>query len=394
MENEQQKGMKDYLDEINESFVKIHKGDIIKGNIISVNDTEIMVNIGYHADGIIPITEYSFEKEVNLPEEVQPGQEVVVMVMNIDDGEGNVLLSKRRADQIVVWDELQSLLEEKETFTVKIQEEVKGGVTTKIKGVRAFIPASQLSIDYIKDLSVYVGKEIPVRVIEVEQKDRRVILSGKIVEEEERDKKRKELLGSIEKGQRLKGIVKRLTNFGAFVDIGGIDGLIRNQDLSWKRVKHPSEVVKENDEVEVSVLNINAKEQKIGLSLKDIQQDPWTTVTKKFKVNDVVKGKVIRLMDFGAFVEISDGIEGLVHISEIADKRIGTPSEVLTPGDEVKVKILDIKQKEKRISLSIKEAQEEEHKREIEEYKDEGKGFATMGDLLKGKFDDLDLSDE
>lgn len=380
--------MEEMMDEIDKTIIRIQEGDIIKGVVLDVTEEEVVVNIGYGADGIVPKSDLVDDDQISLKDIVQIGEEIEVYVEQVDDGEGNVLLSKQQADAIVVWEELQGFLEKKQTFEIRVKEAVKGGVVASVRGVRAFIPASLLSYQYVEDLNEWVGKDLTVLVEEIDVEKKRIILSRKAVELLEREEKKKELFASIKKGEKRKGIVQRLMNYGAFVDLGGVDGLIHISDLAWTRVKHPSDILAVGDEVEVRVVDFDPEKQKISLALKDVKEDPWEQVMHTHKVNEIVTGKVVRLLDFGAFVQLDSGIDGLVHVSQISEKHIANPSEVLSIGDEVKVKVLEIKPKEKRMSLSIKDA-EESFDGALLDYADTDGHTATIGDLLKGKFTGL-----
>jgi small subunit ribosomal protein S1 len=380
-----EESMKDFMEDLNNSMKKIKKGDVVKGTVISVSNDEVFVNIGYMADGIISKEEFSYEENINLKESVKPGDEIYVYILEVNDGEGNVTLSKVKAEEIKVWDELKEALEKGKTLNVKVNEVVKGGVIANIKGVRAFIPASQLSLKYVEDLKNFLGKTLEVKVIEINKDKKKVVLSRKEVEKLKAEAQKEKLWASLEKGQKRTGTVTRLAKFGAFVDLGGVDGLIHNQDLSWKRVINPSEVVKVGDKVEVYVIDFDKEKGRISLGLKEVSENPWNNVSDKFKVNDIVEGTVVRLTDFGAFIEISEGIEGLVHISEISEERITKPSSVLSVGQKVKVKILSIDEKAQKISLSIKEAANNEEREEIKEFLKDKSEEVTLGDLFKDK---------
>lgn len=379
--------MDDFIDDIEKNVKKIYPDDIIKGKVISVNDEEILVNLGFYADGIIPKSEFSFEN-ADLKAAVNEGDEINVMIVKVDDGEGNVLLSKKKADQIVVWDDLKDIFEKQEEIELSVKDVVKGGVIVNFKGVRGFIPASQLSVDYVSDLKPYVGTSIKLRLIEFDKDNKKVIFSHKVIEQEERQRQKEKLLQTIEKGQKFNGKVVRLARFGAFVDLGGVQGLIHNNDLSWKKVKHPSDVVKEGDIVDVYVIDFNKEEGKIALGLKDVNDDPWKKASEQYKVGNVVMGKVSRLAGFGAFVELESGIEGLVHISEISEKRISKPDDELDMGQEVKVKVLSVDGSARKLSLSMKEALAEAARANIpEEYKEKQEIGTTLGDLFNIKLD-------
>lgn len=379
--------MEDMMGEIEKSMKKIKEGDIVKGKVISVTNDEVLVNIGYISDGIIPRNEVSNE-EINLKEIIKPDDEIYVSIIKLNDGEGNVVLSKKNADVIKSWDNLEQTFKNRDTFNIKTKEVVKGGIIGYISGIRCFIPASQLSMNYVEDLNLYNNKELEVKLIEFDKNKGKVVASAKEVQMEKREKQKQELLNSLQKGEKRTGKVVRLAKFGAFVELGGVQGLIHLSDLSWKRVNDPSEVVSVGDTVEVYVLDFDKEKERISLGLKDIKSDPWNEVLNKLKAGDIVQGTVVKFMDFGAFVEVLDGIEGLVHISEISDDRVLKPSDVLKIGDTVKVKVLEISSENKRISLSIKSASTDMEE-DLEKYNDKSEGF-TLADVFKDKLKDWD----
>lgn len=386
-ENMNDVSMKEFMDEVDASMRKLHKGEIVKGTIIGLNENELMVNIGYITDGIIPKSEIS-EGEGEIKDYFKIGEEVYAYILDINDGEGNVLLSKKKADRIKVWDELENFYKNEEVFEVIVNEIVKGGVTAKIKGLRAFIPASQISLSYVKDLNVFVGKSLNVKIIEFDSKKEKIILSAKEVEKKIANERKEQLWNSVQKGEIRSGVVKKLAKFGAFVDIGGLEGLVHVSELSWGRVKDPSQLLSVGDNVQVYVLDVDREKERLSLSIKDITTDPWEEVAVKFKVNDVVEGTVVKLASFGAFVEITAGVEGLVHLSEICEENIAKPSDKLKIGDKVKVKILGLNLEEKRISLSIKEAVD----KPVEDFLaflDEKESGVNLGELFKDKLKDL-----
>jgi len=379
--------MEDAMKDIDKSMKRLRTGDIIKGKVMRLSEDEVLVNIGYMSDGIITKEELS-DDGIDTKDILKPGDEIDLYILQMDDGEGNVLLSKKMADQIVVWDELEEYYALGKAFDVSIKEVVKGGVTASIKGVRAFIPASQLSLNYVEDLNKYVGQTLKVKLIEFDRESKKVILSRKEIEQRERDKKKKELWNTLKKGEKRKGVVTRLAKFGAFVDLGGADGLIHLSDLSWKRVLDPGEVVSVGDKVEVYVIDFDEKRNRISLGLKDIQEDPWNDLIRKYKLNDTVEGKVVRITNFGAFIEIEPGLEGLVHISQVTDRHIANVSEVLSVGDKIKVKIIELKPEERKLSLSAREAIEG-HNEDYSKYNDTDNGEVTIGDVLKDKLKGL-----
>jgi small subunit ribosomal protein S1 len=386
MSNFEEGSMKDLMDSLAGSMKRIHSGDVVKGTVISASNDSVFVNIGYMADGVISREEFSHDPMVNLKEEVKPGDELFVYILEVNDGEGNVSLSKIKAEEHKVWDEFEESLKEGKTLEVKINEVVKGGVTANVKGVRAFIPASQVSSKYVEDLKEFIGKTLTVKVIELDKDKRKVVLSRKEVEKAEAEVKKGEVWSTLTKGERRTGVVTRLAKFGAFVDLGGIDGLIHVSDLSWKRVSDPAEVVSVGDKVEVYVIGFDKAKGRISLGLKEVAQNPWNNAAAKFKVNDIVEGTVVRTTDFGAFVEISEGVEGLVHISQVAEERVTKVSALLNPGDKVKVKILEMDLKNQKLSLSIKEAKNTQDREEIKDFLGEKSDGLTLGDLLKDKF--------
>ncbi|SKC72997.1 30S ribosomal protein S1 [Maledivibacter halophilus] len=374
------------LEQDDKLFNVPRRGNIIKGKVVQVLDEEVVVNIGYKSDGIIPLNEFSNNTDINLKDIVNEGDEIEVLVLKSDDGEGNVVLSKKRIDYIKDWDALKEAFDNKETIVIKTGEAVKGGIIAYYNELRGFIPASQLSDQYVENLNEYANQELKVKVIEIDKKKNKAIFSRRQIIEEKLEEKRKELWNNIEKDAVVKGEVKRITNFGAFVDIGGVDGLVHISEMSWGRIKHPSEVLSIGDTVEVYVQDFNKEQNRISLSLKQTIKNPWANIEEKYLIGDVVEGKVVKLVDFGAFVELEPGIEGLVHISQISEDRIAKPSEVLEPGQIVNVKILNIDSEDNKLSLSIKEA---EASKDMEDYltDSEESEKTTIGDVLKFKED-------
>ncbi|MBI6875509.1 30S ribosomal protein S1 [Clostridium aciditolerans] len=380
--------MNEIISDIESSMKKVRSGEVIKGKVISVTDSEAIINLGYMSDGILPRSEVSEDSEINPRDVLKENDEIYVYVLNMNDGDGNILLSKKAADKIKVWDELEDSLKNNSTFEVTVKEVVKGGVITYAKGIRAFIPASQLSVSYVKDLNEFIGRVLTVKVIELDRTKEKIVLSRREVESAELEVKKRGLWSEIKPGEKRTGVVSRLTKFGAFVDLGGVDGLIHLSELSWKRVKNPSEVVSIGDKVEVYVLDVDKENNRISLALKDVSEDPWNNVQDKYKVGSVVDGTVSKFLNFGAFVEIEPGLEGLVHLSEISEERILKPSDVLNIGNKVRVKILDIDPKAKRMSLSIKDSAEKP-KEDFEKYVDTQESGVSLGELFGDKFKDL-----
>lgn len=343
------------MEEYEKTMRSVYPGDTVKGTVIMVTEDEVMVNIGYKSDGIIKKEEYTWDPDINLKDVLKVGDELEVIVININDGEGNVVLSKKLFDAEKNWSKIEEAYNEKVPVEGFVKEIVKGGAIVELMGIRAFMPASQFDIRYAEDLSGYVNTKVIVNVIEFDSEKRKIIVSRKALLKKEQEIKARAVWESIEAGQRVTGEVKRITDFGAFVDIGGVDGLIHISELSWSRVKHPSEVVKPGDKVEAVVLNVDKDKKKISLGLKQTLPEPWTVVGDKYKPGDIAEVKVLRFSNFGAFVELEPGVDGLIHISQISDKRIAKPSDVLNIGEIVKAKIIDIKPEEKKISLSIRE---------------------------------------
>ncbi len=363
-------------------FKKIHTGDIIKGKVLKVTDSEVFVNINYFSDGVIPKNEITPYEDEDLNSIIKENDEIDVMIIKSDDGEGNVLLSKIKADGIKGLEELEEVYNNQKSMEVLVKEAVKGGVIGYYKGIRIFIPASQLALHYVEDLKEFVGKELQVRITEFDEEKSKIVASRKVIEKEEAENKKDKLWKTIKKGEKREGKVTRIVKFGAFVDIGGLEGLVHISDLSWSRIQNPNEVVSEGDKVTVYVQDIDINRQRLSLAIKDVNINPWKEVKNKFKVNDVVQGKVTKFISVGAFVEINPGVEGLVHNSEITEENIAKPSDILKLGEIVNVKIIDIDYSNNRISLSIKNASESS--KEYLKYNDE-KEDITIGDLLKDK---------
>ncbi|NLL05062.1 MAG: bifunctional 4-hydroxy-3-methylbut-2-enyl diphosphate reductase/30S ribosomal protein S1 [Clostridiaceae bacterium] len=352
--NEKESEM-NFADAFEKSMVTLRDGDIVTGKVIGYNSDEIFVDLGYKSDGIIPLEEYTDEPDFKISDEVKVGDKIEVYVKRVNDGEGNVLLSKKHLDAIKSWDEVIKAYEDKTSVRAIVVEVVNGGVIASAKGVRIFIPASQISDKFVKDLHEFLKKPINIRIIEYNDKKRKLVGSARVILEEEKEKKSKEFWNDVEVGKVYNGVVKSLTDFGAFVDIGGVDGLIHISELSWSRIKHPSEIVKVGDKVEVSILDLKKDKGKISLGYRRTEDNPWVKASEKYKVGDVVNVKVLRFAPFGAFVELEEGIDGLVHISQISSKRLAKPEDVLTSGMMVDAKLLEFDLENKKISLSIKE---------------------------------------
>ncbi len=353
------------MEAIDSSFKRIGRGDVLKGTVLYVTNTEVMVNINYKSDGIIEREELSKDPNVNPKDLFKVGDEIDVYVMKLDDGDGNVVLSAKRVDFIKDWEILEESFKNQTTVEVKVDNAVKGGLTVSVNGVSGFMPASQISVNYVSDLNQYKGKTLKAKIIDFDIQKRRMILSRKVIEKTEMEEMRKVLWENIDVDKVLTGTVQRLTDFGAFVDLGGIDGLIHISDLAWFRVKHPSEILKEGDEVEVKVLAFDKEKNRISLGLKQTTEEPWEVFLRDYKVGDVVEGTVVNLLDFGAFVRVIKGVDGLLHVSQISKDHVEKPADVLKVGDKIMVKITEINETDKKISLSAKEAMEPDEVAEV-----------------------------
>ncbi|WP_252250569.1 30S ribosomal protein S1 [Clostridium sp. ZBS13] len=368
--------MKSFLEEYD--VKRINKGQILKGKVLEVNEKEAVVNINYAFDGLIAKEEVSIDDK-NPMDVLSVDDEIDVYVISPNDGEGYVKLSLIKALVIKEKEQLQKAFKEEKNVKVYVKDEIKGGLISYYGNIRVFIPASLASRNMI-DLSALKNTELEVRIIELDFRNNKVVASRKAIENEEYEKNRKVIWNSLKEGEKRTGVVKKLVKYGAFVDIGGVEGLVHISDLSWNRVNRPEEVVKENDKVEVYIGSIDVEKQKLSLVLKDINKEPWTLHTNEIKSGMIFEGKVVKFASFGAFVEIFEGIEGLVHISEITDENIAKPSDILELNQKVKVKVLDFNKDTKRLSLSIKDAVETS--KEYLQYVDEEDGV-SLGELFK-----------
>lgn len=359
----------------------IHTGDILDAVVIEVNDKEVMVNINCPFDGIITKDNLSTRGE-NPLDIVKVGDTMQVYVVSPHDGEGYVVLSRTRALEITERKALTSAFKNNELVKVTVKEEVKGGVVAYFGNIRVFIPASLIARERVT-LADYIGKELEVEITELDFKGRRVIGSRRSIEDAIYEENKKELWKTVKVGEMRSGVVKKILKFGAIVDIGGLTGLVHINDLSWARVKRVEDVVNVNDKVEVLVNEIDIEKERISLVLKDVNNDPWITDVSNLKVGSVVEGKVVKFMAFGAFVQLFDGVEGLVHMSEISEEHIAKVEDVLKIGQTIKVKVLDINSENKRISLSIKDAAE--RSKEFMKYNDSDDGV-SLGELFNGLF--------
>jgi len=413
--NEKQaESMSDVLKDV----VDVNPGDLLQGEVLTIdNDKNVVVGLGGGQEGIIPIRELSTERVEDPSEAVEIGDTIEVVVLrDVEDKEqGGFILSKKRVDQRKVWDELQEKYDNDEILEATVSRVVKGGVTVDL-GVRGFVPASQLDTQFVSDLSQFEGNSYEFKIIEIDPKDRQLILSRKVLLKDKEEKERQEALESLEENTIVKGTVVRLTNFGAFVNLGGIDGLVHISEIAHEHIDHPGDRVSKGDEVDVKVLSVDQDRERVSLSIKETLPGPWENVEEEFPAGSVVTGTVKRITDFGAFVELKPGVEGLIHISELAHKHVETPHEVVVAEEEVEVKVLDVDSDRQRVSLSIKALEDEpkdqenkqqdnkqqDNKQESQQQKDspsnvkqpslrdeEDEGAFTLGDQIGGQLSGL-----
>ena len=341
------------------TIVDFDEGDILKGRVVKIDKDEVLVDVGFKSEGVIPMNELSIRNSVKPDEVLSLEDEIEIMVLQKEDQEGRLILSKKRAEVEKSFDKIESVYQNDETVEGQVIEYVKGGLILDI-GLRGFLPASLIDIKKTRDLSSYIGERYACKIIEVDRNRNNVVLSRKAIIEDERKEQRKEVLDNIEVGQVRTGIITSIADFGAFVDVDGIDGLIHISELSWNHVKHPSEVVKVGQEVNVEILDIDCEKQRLSLGLKQTLKDPWVEKIKTYKIGDVIEGKVTRIVKFGLFVQIQEDMEGLVHISELSAEPVKKPSDVAKIGDDLVVKIIDIDFDKRRMAFSIKQASEPE----------------------------------
>src|SRR5215472_16834432 len=344
-------------DAIAGTIVEFEDGDIVSGTVVKVDKDEVLLDIGFKSEGVIPARELSIRHDVDPHEIVSLGDKIEALVLQKEDKEGRLILSKKRAQYERAWGTIEEIKEKDGIVSGPVIEVVKGGLILDI-GLRGFLPASLVDLRRVRDLQPYVGREIECKIIELDKNRNNVVLSRRAYLEETQREQRDEFLANLKPGEVRKGVVSSVVNFGAFVDLGGMDGLVHVSEMSWKHVDHPSSVVQVGDEVTVQVLDVDLSRERISLSLKATQQDPWQEFADGHQVGELVYGRVTKLVPFGAFVQVGEGIEGLVHISEMAAHHVEAPEQVVTPGEELWVKIIDIDLERRRISLSIKQAAE------------------------------------
>ena len=339
------------------TFPTINEGEVVHGTVVRVDKDEVLVDIGYKSEGVIPVSELSIRRAVNPADEVSLGDEIAALVMTKEDADGRLILSKKRARFEIAWKAIEQAHEQGDPVTGRVIEVVKGGLILDL-GVRGFLPASLVDIRRVQDLDEFLGQELRSKVIELNRSRNNVVLSRRAVLEDERKEMRQAILDRLNPGDVVEGTISNIVDFGAFVDLDGMDGLIHISELSWSHVNHPSEVLEIGQKVNVKVLDIDRDRQRISLGLKQTQSDPWQQVLESYQEGDVVAGKVTKVVTFGAFVEILPGVEGLVHISELAQHHVENPREVVSQGDTVNVRILEVDAERRRLSLSLKRVED------------------------------------
>ncbi|MFS0751561.1 30S ribosomal protein S1 [Oceanobacillus sp. 1P07AA] len=373
------------MSEESKDLQTLEVGSTVTGTVVKLEDKQVLVDIGYKTEGILPIGELSSMHVEATTDVLAEGDTVTLKVKKIEDDE--VILSKRAVDSETAWEELEQKYNSGEAFDTTVKEVVKGGLVVDV-GVRGFIPASLVETYYVEDFSDYLNKSLKVKIADLDRSQNRVILSHRAIVEDEEKARKNDVLQSLEPGQVIEGTVQRITNFGAFVDLGGVDGLVHISQLAHEHVEKTSDVVSEGDKIKVEVLSVDLDNERISLSHKNTLPGPWANVEEQFKAGSTIEGTVKRLVSFGAFVELLPGVEGLVHISQIANRHIGTPQEVLEIGQTVQVKVLDVSEDDQRISLSIKELEEEQEAKEFKQYeKDDDQSGFQLGDFIGDKLD-------
>ena len=353
-----EQSMKELLEEAESSMPDIQERTVVTGEVIQVSRDEAYIDIGYKQEIAVPKRELAYPAPESAKDVVKVGDKIDVYIVSLGGDNGGIL-SKVKADRMVAWKEMEAVQERGETVEAQVNQVVKGGLVASVNGLRGFIPASQMELHFVKDLSVYVGQTVEAEIIEIDVHKQRLVLSRRNLLEKERSEKEGEIFSTLEAGQTVRGTVKRLVDYGAFIDIGGVDGLAHISDLAWHRVKHPSDVLEVGQELDVFVKSVDVDAKRISLSVKDTMRDPWLDKAERYAEGDYIEGKVIKLTDFGAFMEIEPGFDGLIPMGELADRRIERADEAVHVGDVVKVKVLRIDMKRKRISLSITKAKKD-----------------------------------
>ncbi len=348
------------------TMVSINDGDVVKGKVVKIDKDEVLVDVGFKSEGVIPQNELSIRNNVKPDTVLTIGDIIEIMVLQKEDQDGRLILSKRRAEVEQNFDRIEKIFQNSETIEGEVIECVRGGLIVDI-GLRGFLPASLIDVRKTKELIAYIGEKCTCKIIEVDRNRNNVVLSRKVIIEDERKEQRKEILNNIEVGQIKKGAITSIADFGAFVDVGGVDGLVHISELSWNHVKHPSEVVEVGQEVDVEILDIDTEKQRLSLGLKQTQKDPWLEKIKDYSIKDIVKGKVTRIVKFGLFVQVEDGLEGLVHISELSPDPVARPSDIAKIGTELMIRIIDIDFDKRRMAFSVKQVENPAEEEEVKE---------------------------
>ena len=382
------------------SATELNEGDVVEGTVSQVEAKGVYIDVGAKTEGFIPVDELTYSN-TKAEEVVASGEEIEVAVLNPEGEDGHAILSKKKVDQEQAWEDIKEAKETGEVIEAEVTKEVKGGLVVDV-GLRGFVPASHVAIDYIEDLGQFVGETLKLKVIEAERENNNVVLSRKVLLEAEKEEKEEEILDSLEEDSVVEGTVTKLVDFGAFVDLGGIEGLLHISEISWGRIDHPEDVLEEGEEIEVKILGVDKEEKRISLGLKQIQPDPWEEFITEYEVGDVIAGEITKTVDFGAFMEVKPGVEGLIHISQLSHDHVETVEEVVTEGDEVEAEVININPEERKIGLSIKELKEkpkatknnkvnknkQKPKQKKEKPKDKESG-TKIGDLIGDELDEI-----
>ncbi len=371
-------------------FKNINVGDIVEGLVVSVRDKEVLVDIGYKAEGFISLAELAYPVPENTSGVVKCGDKIKVLVLSLG-GEHGVALSKIKADKVEVWSKLEEALTAKTVFNAIVLEAVKGGLRIAVAGITGFIPSSQIDIKKVEDLSQFKGQSFEVMPIEINEENQKAVFSRRVLLEQARQQELDKIFSELQINQVVTGEVKRITDYGVFVDLGGIDGSIHVSELSWNRVKNPRQVVTEGDVVKVSIINMDKEKQKIGLSLKDVQEDPWFEKVQAITQGAIVSAEVKKIMDYGVFVALENGLEGLIRLSELSDKKINKAEEIVKIGDKINVKIINIDQQNKKLAFSVKQIVSDKEREEFEKYltTQEKNESLTLGDRFAHLFKNI-----
>lgn len=376
--------MEDFMDQIDRQMTRIQEGEFVDGTIIQVSSEEILVNIGYSADGLLTRGEVRLKKGETLMDKYTVGDSINVAILKLNDGEGNVLLTQKKVDFDAAWDEIERHHQNDKEITAFTTEAVKGGVRVDINGIYGFMPASQLSLEYIEDLTPFVEEEYSVKIIECNRQDKKLIVSRKVILQAEKHASAEEFFKTVNVGEILKGKVVRIEKYGAFINVGAVDGLLHISNMSWRMVRDPKEVVSLGQELNVEVLNIDPATEKIGFRLSQMSTDPWKAINENYKVDDIIECEVVKTIPQGVFVNLDDSLDGFVPISELSEEHVKNTRDVVTEGDLVWAKIIRIDPQNKRLTLSLKNV-DDEGEDDYESYLEEEQTGSTLGDLFKDK---------